>query len=72
MMPRISDAHDVQKSLARMKTFMELCRMWPNTVYAFANGAHRFLAHAGKAPTAIKTADIESCLLDLTRKGRAP
>jgi site-specific recombinase XerD len=55
-----------------MKTFMELSGMRPKTVSAFTDCARRFLAHAGKALTAIKTADVESFLLDLARKGRAP
>jgi hypothetical protein len=41
-------------------------------VYTFALCARRFLAHAGKTPTDIKAADVESFLLDLTRKGRSP
>jgi site-specific recombinase XerD len=68
----MSDANDAEKSLDQMKTFMELRGLQPNTVYTFALCARRFLAHAGKALTAIKTADVEGFLLDLTRKGRSP
>jgi site-specific recombinase XerD len=68
----MADADDVQKSLDQMKIFMELRGLRPNTVYTFALCARGFLAHAGKAPTAIKAADVESFLLDLTRKGRSP
>jgi integrase len=68
----MSDAHDTDKSLDQMKTFMELRGLQPNTVYTFALCARRFLAHAGKMPTDIKAADVESFLLDLTRKGRSP
>jgi Phage integrase, N-terminal SAM-like domain len=62
----MSDANDVQKSLDQMKVFMELRGLQPNTVYTFTHCARRFLAHAGKAPVAIGTADVESFLLDLT------
>ena len=68
----MSDANDAQKSLDQMKIFMELRGLQPNTVYTFALCGRRFLAHAGKVPAAIKTADVESFLLDLTRKGRSP
>ena len=68
----MSDASDAEKSLDRMKIFMELRGLQPNTVYTFALCARRFLAHAGKAPADIKAADVESFLLDLTRKGRSP
>jgi integrase len=68
----MSDADDAQKSLDQMKIFMELRGLQPNTVYTFALCARRFLAHAGKTPTAIKAVDVESFLLDLTRKGRSP
>jgi integrase len=68
----MSDASDAEKSLDQMKTFMELRGLQPNTVYTFALCARRFLAHAGKAPGDIKATDVESFLLDLTRKGRSP
>jgi site-specific recombinase XerD len=68
----ISDENDPKKSLDQMKIFMELRGLQPNTVYTFALCARRFLAHAGKAPVAIKAADVESFLLDLTHKGRSP
>jgi len=68
----MSDASDAEKSLDRMKIFMELRGLQPNTVYTFALCARRLLAHAGKAPADIKAADVESFLLDLTRKGRSP
>jgi site-specific recombinase XerD len=67
-----SDKNDAQKSLDQMKTFMGLRGLQPNTVYTFALCARRFLAHAGKSPADIKAADVESFLLDLTRKGRSP
>jgi integrase/recombinase XerD len=67
-----SDANDAQRSLDQMKVFMELRGLQPNTVYTFALCARRFLAHAGKSPADIKAADVESFLLDLTRKGRSP
>jgi len=62
----MSDANDAQKSLDQMKVFMELRGLQRNTVYTFTHCARRFLAHAGKAPVAIGTADVESFLLDLT------
>jgi hypothetical protein len=68
----MSDAIDAEKSLDQMKTFTELRGLRPNTVYTFAHCARRFLAHAGKAPADIKAADVESFLLDLSRKGRSP
>jgi len=68
----MSDASDAEKSLDRMKIFMELRGLQPNTVYTFALCARRLLTHAGKAPADIKAADVESFLLDLTRKGRSP
>jgi site-specific recombinase XerD len=68
----MSDANDAQKSLDQMKIFMEQRGLQPNTVYTFALCARRFLAHAGKTPSAIKAVDVESFLLDLTRKDRSP
>jgi hypothetical protein len=49
----MSNANDAEKSLDQMKTFMELRGLQPNTVYPFAFCARKFLAHAGKTPTAI-------------------
>jgi hypothetical protein len=62
----------VQKSVERMKVYMELRGLRPNTVYTFGHCARRFLAHVGKSPSAVTTQDVEGFLLDLHRKGRAP
>jgi len=68
----MSDPTDVQNSIERMKIHMELRGLRPMTVYTFTGYARRFLAHVGKAPAAVTAADVESFLLDLCRKGRAP
>jgi site-specific recombinase XerD len=68
----MSDPTDVQNSVERMKIHMELRGLRPMTVYTFTGYARRFLAHVGKAPAAVTAADVESFLLDLCRKDRAP
>ena len=62
----------VQKSVERMKIYMELRGLRPNTAYTFAHCARRFLAHVGKPPATVTTKDVEGFLLDLARKGRSP
>jgi integrase/recombinase XerD len=62
----------VQKSVERMKIYMELRGLRPNTAYSFAHCARRFLAHVGKPLAAVTTKDVEGFLLDLARKGRSP
>jgi hypothetical protein len=64
----MSDANDAPESLEQMKAFMALRGLQPNTVYTFALCVRGFLAHAGKAPTAIKTADVEGFLLEAPGK----
>lgn len=68
----MSDPTDVQNSIERMKIHMELRGLRPRTVSTFTGYARRFLAHVGKAPAAVTAADVESFLLNLCRKGRAP
>lgn len=68
----MSDATDTQAPIDRMKIYMELRGLRPNTVYSFSHCARNFLAHVGKASADISTADVEGYLLDLARKGRAP
>lgn len=68
----MSKSSDVQISVERMKRYMELRGLRPNTVNTFTRCARRFLTHAGKLPSAIATADVEDFLLDLARRGRSP
>jgi hypothetical protein len=67
----MSDPTDVQNSIDGMKIHMELRGLRPMTVHAFNGYELRFLAHVGKAAAAVSTADVESFVLDLCRKGRA-
>ena len=66
----MTESNDVQTSLDRMKMRMQLRGLRPNTIATFAGCARRFLAHAGKATSAITGADVESFLLDLVSRGR--
>ena len=66
----MTEPNDVQTSLDRMKMRMQLRGLRPNTIATFAGCARRFLDQAGKTPSAITGADVESFLLDLVRKGR--
>jgi len=68
----MSKPSDVEKSIERMKVYMELRGLRPNTVYTFTYCARRFLVHVGKPPRAVTTHDVEEFLLDLHRKGRSP
>jgi len=68
----MTEPNDVQSSLDRMKIHMELRGLRPNTVSTFARCARRFLAHTDKSPADVTSADVESFLLDLGRKGRSP
>ena len=68
----MSDAIDTQAPIDRMKNYMELRGLRPNTVYSFSHCARNFLAHVGKAPAEITSADVEGYLLNLARKGRSP
>lgn len=68
----MSETNDCQSSLERMKQYMALRGLRPNTVNTFFRCARRFLTHAGKLPSAIATADVEDFLLDLARRGRSP
>jgi len=68
-MPESSDS---LKSIERMKVHMELRGLRPNTICTFTNCARRFLAHVGRAPTAVTTEDVEGFLLDLARQARSP
>jgi site-specific recombinase XerD len=68
----MSDATDTQAPIDRMKIYMELRGLRPNTVYSFSHCARNFLTHVGEAPADISTADVVGYLLDLARKGRAP
>ncbi len=63
---------DVQKSVERMKQYMELRGLRPNTVSAFSRCARRFLTQVGKMPEEIGAGDVEWFLLDLARRGRSP
>jgi len=68
----MSKPSDVQKSVERMKIYMELRWLRKNTAHTFAHCARRFLAHVGKPLAAVTTKDVEGFLLDLARKGRSP
>jgi integrase/recombinase XerD len=68
----MSKPRDVEKSIERMKVYMELRGLRPNTVYTFTYAARRFLVHVDKPTTGVTTQDVEGFLLDLARKGRAP
>jgi site-specific recombinase XerD len=68
----MSDTSNVQKSVDRVKIYMELRGLRPNTVYTFDRCARRFLTCAGKLPGDITAADVEGFLLDFVRKGRSP
>jgi hypothetical protein len=68
----MSDPTDVQKSIERMMSCMDLRGLRPNTVSTFAGCARRFLAQVGKAPSVVTAADVETFLLDLCRKGSTP
>jgi integrase/recombinase XerD len=67
----MTDPTDVQNCIEKMKIHMELRGLRPMTVSTFTGYARRFLAHVGKAPSAVTAADVESFMLDLCRKGRA-
>jgi site-specific recombinase XerD len=68
----MSDPTDVQKSIERMMSRMDLRGLRPNTVSTFAGCARRFLAQVGKAPSVVTAADVETFLLDLCRRGSTP
>jgi integrase/recombinase XerD len=68
----MSKPSDVEKSIERMKVYMELRGLRPNTVSTFTYAARRFLVHVDKSTTGVTTQDVEGFLLDLARKGRAP
>jgi integrase/recombinase XerD len=68
----MSETSVVQSSLDRMKKYMALRGLRPNTVNTFTRCARGFLTHAGKVPLEITTADVEEFLLDLARRGRSP
>jgi integrase len=68
----MSKPSEVQKSVERMKIYMELRGLRPNTAYTFAHCALRFLAHVGKPPATVTTKDVEGFLLELAREGRSP
>ena len=68
----MSKIRDVQSSLERMKQYMVLRGLRPNTVNTFFRCARGFLNHVGKVPAKITTEDVEGFLLDLARRGRSP
>jgi integrase/recombinase XerD len=68
----MSRIHDVQSSLDRMKQFMALRGLRPNTVNTFFRCARGFLNHVGKVSAEITTDDVERYLLELSRRGRSP
>ena len=47
----MSKPSEVQRSVERMKIYMELRGLRPNAAYTFAHCARRFLAHVDKAAT---------------------
>ena len=55
----MSDAINTQAPIDRMKIYMELRGLRPSTLYSFSHCARNFLAHVGKAPADIFTADVE-------------
>jgi integrase/recombinase XerD len=68
----MSEPNDTQNALDRMKKYMVLRGLRPNTVYTFFRCARGFLKHAGKAPVEISTEDVEGFLIELARRGRSP
>lgn len=68
----MSKIRDVRSSLERMKQYMALRGLRPNTVSTFFRCARGFLTHVGKVPAKITTDDVEGFLLDLARRGRSP
>jgi len=68
----MSETNHVQSPVERMKEYMALRGLRPNTVAAFSRCACRFLTHVGKVPKEIDAADVEGFLLELVRRGRSP
>jgi len=68
----MSEIKDVQSSIERMRKYMELRGLRPNTVSTFSRCARGFLTHVGKVPAESTTEDVEGFLLDLARRGRSP
>ena len=68
----MSEASDIQNSVERMRQYMELRGLRPNTVSTFSGCARRFLTHVGKVPAGIETYDVEGFLLELAHRGRSP
>ena len=65
----MSEQSDAEKSIERMKVRKELRGPRPNTMYTFARGARRFLAHVGRPPVAVTAEDVEGELTDVSRHG---
>jgi hypothetical protein len=68
----MSEINDVPSAVERMKQYMALRGLRPNTVSTFTRCARRFLAHAGKLPTGITTTDVEGFLMHQHRAPRRP
>jgi len=68
----MSKPSHVERSIERMKVYMQLRGLRPNTAYTFSHAARRFLVHVAKRASAVTTRDVEGFLLDLHRKGRSP
>jgi integrase/recombinase XerD len=68
----MSEINDVQSAVERMKKYMELRGLRPNTVSTFSRCARGFLTKVGKLPAEIAAGDVEGFLLELARRGRSP
>jgi integrase/recombinase XerD len=68
----MSNTNRAHVSLDRMKQYMVLRGLRPNTVNTFFRCARGFLNHVGKVPAKITTDDIEGFLLELANRGRSP
>jgi integrase/recombinase XerD len=68
----MSEISDVQSAVERMKKYMELRGLRPNTVSTFSRCARGFLTQVGKMPAEIAAGDVEGFLLELARRGRSP
>jgi len=61
----------VEKCLYRMRRWMALRGLAPNTVFTYVGCARRFLAHVDRPLAAVKRADIEGFLHTLVDKARS-
>ncbi len=62
----------VEKCLCRMRRWMALRGVAPNSVYTCVRRARQFLAHIDRPLAAVKRTDIEGYLHTLVDKARSP